>query len=93
MNKTLTGFSATLNGSACIFDYFQLTGTSNPLVQFISAYVMQVKHWRFTEMEKVEFKTSELDANQVLCTFTFNDSSVRAFTVMQDEQSRYFVKE
>lgn len=90
MNKTLTGFSATLNGSTCIFDYLQLTGASSPLIQFVSAYIMQVKHWRFTEMKKLSINADEQKTH---CEFIFQDGRVEAFDIMQDELNRFFVKE
>ena len=93
MNKTLIGFRATLNGSTAIFDYLQLTGKSSPLIQFISAYVMQVKHWRFTEMEKLHINSTGEKGYTASLSFTFQDGRIESFEVMLDELNRFFVKE
>ena len=92
MSETVTGFKATLDGTAPIFDYFQLAGKHMPFIQFIAGYCMQVKHWSFIDMIKVDF-VSDRPSNWTRCTFYFQDGRREALIVAQDDKNQFFVRE
>lgn len=85
--------NATIEGTSCIFDYFQLSGRHMPLIQFIAGYCMQVKHWSFSDMIKVGFASVDGQSNWARCTFYFQNGRREQFIVAQDERHQFFVKE